>query len=40
VGATIRGNFGLNLINGSTANVNNRSIKTLMLCDPITGECP
>ncbi len=40
VGATIRGNFGVNLINGSTANVTNRSTRTLLLCDPSTGVCP
>ena len=33
VGATLRGNFGVNLINGLTSNVNNRSIRTLLLCD-------
>lgn len=38
VGATIRGNFGVNLINGSTSNVRNRS--SLLLCDPDTGSCP
>jgi hypothetical protein len=40
VGAAIRGNFGVNLINGSTANVTNRSIQTSLLCDPTTGVCP
>jgi hypothetical protein len=40
VGAQIRGNFGVNLINGATANVRNRSIKTLVRCDPTTGACP
>jgi hypothetical protein len=39
VGAVIRGNFGINLINGSTANVTNRSIRALLLCDA-TGLCP
>lgn len=38
VGAQIRGNFGINLINGATANVGSRS--TLLLCDPVTGACP
>ena len=40
LGAVIRGNFGINLINGSTSNVTNRSIRTLLLCDPTTGVCP
>jgi hypothetical protein len=40
VGAQIRGNFGVNLINGATANVFNRSRQTLLVCDPITGACP
>jgi hypothetical protein len=40
VGAQIRGNFGVNLINGATANVRNRSRQTLLLCDPVTGSCP
>ena len=31
---------GANLINGSTANVTNRSIQTSLLCDPTTGVCP
>jgi len=39
VGAVIRGNFGINLINGSTANVRNRSIRLRMLCDSTTGVC-
>jgi hypothetical protein len=38
-GATIRGNFGVNLINGSTSNVNNRSRHTLLTCDS-SGVCP
>jgi len=38
VGATIRGNFGVNLINTSTSNVKNRSIRTLLLCDS-NGVC-
>ena len=38
VGATIRGNFGVNLINSSTSNVKNRSIRTLLLCDS-SGVC-
>ena len=37
-GATIRGNFGVNLINGSTSNVNNRSRHTLLTCDS-SGVC-
>jgi hypothetical protein len=37
-GATIRGNFGVNLINGSTSNVNNRSRHTLLNCDS-NGVC-
>ena len=40
VGAQIRGNFGVNLINGATANVSNRSRQTSLLCDPVTGSCP
>jgi len=40
VGAQIRGNFGINLINGATANVSNRSRQTSLLCDPVTGSCP
>jgi hypothetical protein len=40
VGAQIRGNFGVNLINGATANVTNRSRKTVLVCDPVTGACP
>jgi hypothetical protein len=40
VGAQIRGNFGVNLINGATANVTNRSRKTVLVCDPVTGGCP
>jgi hypothetical protein len=40
VGLTLRGNFGVNLINGSTFNVRNRSISTLLQCDPTTGVCP
>ncbi len=39
VGATLRGNFGVNLINGSTSNVGNRSIRTLLFCDS-SGVCP
>lgn len=38
VGDTLRGNFGVNLINGLTSNVNNRSIRTLLSCDS-TGVC-
>jgi hypothetical protein len=38
VGATIRGNFGVNLINSSTSNVKNRSIRTLLECDS-SGVC-
>jgi hypothetical protein len=38
-GATIRGNFGVNRINGDTTNVRNRSIFTLLECDA-TGACP
>jgi hypothetical protein len=38
VGATIRGNFGVNLINSSTSNVNNRSKHTLLSCDS-SGVC-
>ena len=37
-GATIRGNFGVNLIDSSTSNVKNRSIRTLLLCDS-NGVC-
>jgi serine protease len=37
-GATIRGNFGVNLINSSTSNVNNRSLHTLLECDS-SGVC-
>lgn len=37
-GATIRGNFGVNLINGSTSNVHNRSRHTLLICDS-SGVC-
>jgi hypothetical protein len=37
-GATIRGNFGVNLINGSTSNINNRSRHTLLTCDS-SGVC-
>ena len=40
VGLTLRGNFGTNLIDGSTANVRNRSINTFLQCDPTTGDCP
>lgn len=40
VGAQIRGNFGINLIDGATANVRNRSLQTLPVCDPVTGACP
>jgi hypothetical protein len=39
VGATLRGNFGVNLINGLTSNVSNRSIRTLLFCDS-SGVCP
>jgi len=39
VGATLRGNFGINLINSVTSNVTNRSIRTLLLCDS-AGVCP
>lgn len=38
VGAIIRGNLGVNLINGSTSNVRNRSM--LLLCESVTGSCP
>lgn len=38
VGATIRGNLGVNLINGSTSNVSNRSRRTLLNCDS-SGVC-
>lgn len=38
VGATLRGNFGVNLINGSTSNVNNRSRHSLLNCDS-SGVC-
>jgi hypothetical protein len=38
-GATIRGNFGVNLINGATSKVGNRSIGTLLKCDS-NGVCP
>jgi hypothetical protein len=38
VGATLRGNFGVNLINGLTSNVSNRSIRTLLNCDS-SGVC-
>ena len=38
VGATIRGNFGVNIINGSTSNVRNRSIRALQSCDS-SGVC-
>lgn len=40
VGLTLRGNFGVNLIDGSTSNVRNRSISTFLQCDPTTGACP
>jgi hypothetical protein len=40
VGLTLRGNFGINLINGSTFNVRSRSIRTLLQCDPTSGVCP
>jgi hypothetical protein len=40
VGLTLRGNFGVNLINSSTSNVRNRSIGTSLQCDPTTGVCP
>jgi hypothetical protein len=40
VGAAIRGNLGVNLINSSTANVTNRSIRTGILCDDLFGGCP
>ncbi len=39
VDATLRGNFGINLINGLTSNVSNRSIRTLLNCDS-SGVCP
>jgi hypothetical protein len=39
VGATFRGNFGVNSINGLTSNVTNRSIRTLVNCDS-SGVCP
>jgi hypothetical protein len=38
VGATLWGNFGVNLIDGSTSVVRNRSIRTLKICDP-SGVC-
>jgi hypothetical protein len=38
-GATIRGNFGVNLINGTSADVRNRSIHTSQECDA-SGVCP
>jgi hypothetical protein len=40
VGATLRGNFGVILINGSTLSVRSRSISTLLQCDATTGVCP
>ncbi len=40
VGAQIRGNLGVNRIDGATANVRNRSLQTLLVCDPVTGACP
>jgi hypothetical protein len=40
VGAQIRGNFGVNLIDGVTSNVTNRSRKTVLVCDPVTDACP
>jgi hypothetical protein len=40
VGAVIRGNLGVNLIDGVTSNVKNRSRKTALVCDPVTGACP
>jgi hypothetical protein len=39
VGATLRGNFGVNLINSVTSNVTNRSIRTVIKCDS-SGVCP
>lgn len=39
VGATIRGNLGVNRINSDTSNVRNRSIHTLRECDS-GGTCP
>jgi hypothetical protein len=39
VGATLRGNFGVNLINSVTSNVTNRSIRTVVKCDS-NGVCP
>jgi hypothetical protein len=38
VGATLRGNFGVNIINDLTSNVTNRSIRTLLNCDS-SGVC-
>ena len=38
VGATLRGNFGVNLIDGLTSNVSNRSIGNLLSCDS-SGVC-
>lgn len=38
VGATIRGNFGVNQVNGMTSNVRSRSKSPL--CDSETGSCP
>ena len=40
VGAVIRGNLGINLINSSTVNVMSRSIHMRLLCDNTTGVCP
>ncbi len=40
IGATLRGNFGVNLINGSTLSIRSRSISTLLQCDATTGVCP
>lgn len=40
VGAFIKGNFGINLINEASSNVTNRSTRNALLCDPQTGICP
>ncbi len=39
VNATLRGNFGVNVINTTTSNVRNRAIQTLLDCDA-SGACP
>lgn len=40
VGAFIKGNFGINLINEASSNVTNRSTRNALLCEPQTGICP